>query len=299
MKSLVEYAKEGSIGVITINNPPVNVLSSDMTQGFMEGLARGGADPSVKALVLMGAGRTFVAGADIRQLDKLLLPDGLPLRDVPSVFEGCNKPVIAAIHGAALGGGLEMALGCHFRCAVPAARFGLPEVKLGLLPGAGGTQRLPRLIGVESALDMMLGGEQIGAERALALGLVDEILDGELVPAALEFASRVVAENRPLRAVSRMNASHGSASVDDYFAGVRRGLEKNARGHLAPFLIADCVEAAVTLPFEEGWEKELDLFRQCVESPQSRALVHRFFSERAAPRTPGADPKRTIRHPNP
>jgi len=281
---MVEYSKEGAIGVITINNPPVNALSSGVPEGIMECLEQGVNDPTVKALVLIGAGGTFIAGADIRELDKLLQPDGFTLRDLLPVMEECSKPLIAAIHGSALGGGLETALGCHFRCAVPAAKFGLPEVNLGLLPGAGGTQRLPRLIGVAPALDMMLTGKHIGAETALELGLVDEILGGELLPAAVEFANRVVAENRPLKVISRMRATLDATAASNYFSGVRRELDKKTGDYLAPFLIVDCVEAAVTLPFAEGWAKEEELFRKCVESPQSKALLQQFFAARSKKR---------------
>lgn len=291
MKSLIEYTKIGAVGVITVNNPPVNALSIGVPQGILESLEQGIGDPEVMAFVLMGAGSTFIAGADIRELELLLQPGGFTLRDLLPVFEQCSKPVIAAIHGAALGGGLETALGCHFRCAVPHAKFGLPEVTLGLLPGAGGTQRLPRLIGIEPALDMILSGAHIGAEKALSLGLIDEILDGELLPAALEYAGRVVAQNRPLPVISRLPARLSVDSGTDYFNDIRSTLEKKSRGYLAPFLIVDCVEAAVTLPFAGGWAKEDELFRRCVASSQSKALLHLFFAERAAARIPGVDPK--------
>ncbi len=289
MKDLVEYQKKGVIGVITVNNPPVNALSYGVPQGIVERMKEGISDPTVKAIVLMGAGGTFIAGADIQELDKLVQPGAPTPRDVFPILEGCTKPVIAALHGTALGGGLETALGCHFRCAVPDAKFGLPEVKLGILPGGGGTQRLPRLIGVEPALDLMTKGEFISAEKALAFGLVDEILNGDLLTGALEFANRVVEENRPLRLVGQMTATLKASSPAEYFNEMRASLGKRRRGELAPFLIVDCVEAAVNLPFSEGLALEERLFKRCVKSPQSRALIHLFFAERAATRIPGVD----------
>lgn len=289
MSRLVDYQKHGEVGVITVNNPPVNALSAGVPEGIIDCLNQGISDAAIKAFVLIGAGSTFIAGADIRELDTLLQPGATTLRDVFPVLEQCPKPVIAAIHGTALGGGLETALGCHFRCAVPDAKLGLPEVKLGLLPGGGGTQRLPRLIGVEPALDLMTSGEYIKASRALSLGLIDEILNGELLAGALEFAARVVDEKRPLRVISRMPATLKSASAAEYFTEVRNTLGKRKRGELAPFLIVDCVEAAVNLPFDEGTAVEERLFAECLTSPQSRALRHLFFSERAATRVPGVD----------
>ncbi|WP_298432259.1 3-hydroxyacyl-CoA dehydrogenase NAD-binding domain-containing protein [Geobacter sp.] len=292
MSSLVDYAKQGTVGVITVNNPPVNALSTGVPQGIIESIEKGAADPSVKAFILRGGGTTFIAGADIREFGKPK-PPGVPtLQELLPVLEGYPKPVIAAIHGTALGGGLEVALACHFRCAVPQAKLGLPEVKLGLLPGGGGTQRLPRLIGVEPALDLILSGEHMSAAKALELGVIDEILGGDLLSSALEFAERVVGENRPLRVISRMTATLKGASGPDYFNGVRKSLEKKARGHLAPFLIVDCVEAAVNLPFAEGRLKERELFMQCVESRQSKALRHVFFAEREAGKIPDV-PKET------
>lgn len=298
MSSLVDYAIQGAIGVITVNNPPVNALSTGVPQGIIESIEKGTGDPTVKAFILRGGGSTFIAGADIREFGKPKPPGVATLQELLPVLEGCPKPVIAAVHGTALGGGLEVALACHFRCAVPEARLGLPEVKLGLLPGGGGTQRLPRLIGVEPALDLILSGEHMSAKKALELGVIDEILNGDLLAAVLEFANRVVGENRPLRVISRMTAALKSTSGPEYFNGVRKGLEKKARGYLAPFLIVDCVEAAVNLPFAEGRVKERELFVQCVESRQSKALRHVFFAEREAgkiPDVPKDTPTKPIR----
>jgi 3-hydroxyacyl-CoA dehydrogenase len=289
MTRLVRYQRKGTTGVITVNNPPVNALSLGVPQGIMECLEQGINDPAIKAFIIMGAGSTFIAGADIREFGKPLPPGAPTIRDLIPLLEKCTKPVVATIHGTALGGGLETALGCHFRCAVADAKLGLPEVKLGLLPGGGGTQRLPRLIGVEPALDLMISGEHISAARALSLGLVDRILDGDLLTGALEFAEQAVEENRPLRVVSQTAATFKASSVAEYFAEIRAGLQKKRRDELAPFLIVDCVEAAVNLPIAEGLAIEERLFDQCVQSPQSRALIHLFFSERAAAKVPGAD----------
>lgn len=289
MKRLVEYQQIGVVGVITVNNPPVNTLSIGVPEGIMEYLDQAIADSNIKAVVLMGAGGTFISGADIRELDALLKSDTPTIRDVFPRIEGSPKPVIAAIHGTALGGGLETALGCHFRCAVPGAKLGLPEVKLGLLPGAGGTQRLPRLIGVEPALDLMVSGQYISATKALTLGLVDEILNGDLLTGALDFANRVVDEKRPLRVISQMTARLQTTSGADYFNDMRSNLKKQRPDELAPFLIVDCVEAAVNAPFAEGLAMEERTFLECVDSPQSRAFRHLFFSERAATKVPGVD----------
>lgn len=281
MENLVLYRNEGAAGVITINNPPVNVLSAGVPEGMLRALDEGNADPKVEALILIGGGGTFIAGADIKGLDQLFLPGAFTLRDLLPALERSPKPLVAAIHGAALGGGLETALGCHFRVAVPGARLGLPEVKLGLLPGAGGTQRLPRLIGVEPALDLMLSGDPVNADRALELGLIDEILEGELLPAALAFARRVVAQGRALPVISRMTASLAASERADLFSRVRAELKRSAPDQLAPFLILESVENAVTRPFAQGWSREEELFRRCAASPQSRALLQRFFASRA------------------
>lgn len=289
MSSLVDYSKQGSIGVITVNNPPVNALSTGVPRGIMECLEQGCADSDVKAFILMGGGTTFIAGADIREFGKPKQPGEPTLHDLLPVLEACSKPVIAAIHGTALGGGLEVALACHFRCAVPDAKLGLPEVNLGLLPGGGGTQRLPRLIGVEPALDLMLTGKHLAANKALGLGIVDDVLAGELLAASVAFAGKVVAENRPLRKLSELTAKVAAGDPGEFFAAQRKGLEKKSRGYLAPFLIVDCVEAAVNLPFAEGQKKERELFLQCVESPQSKALRYVFFAERQAGKIPGID----------
>ncbi len=286
MNDVVDYTRYGAVGVITVNNPPVNVLSIGVLQGIMDYLARGLVDDTVKIFVLIGAGRTFIAGADIREFGKSRPPGAPDLRDLIAAIESSTKPVVAAIHGNALGGGLEVALGCHYRCAEASARLGLPEVKLGLLPGAGGTQRLPRLIGVERALDMIVGGEPIDAEQAQAAGLCDRIIAGDLLTGAVAFAEELAAEKKPLRKIREMTARLQADRGAEFFAEFRKELEKKARGYLAPFLCVDCVEAAMTLPFAEGAAKERELFDRCLESPQSKALRYLFFAERQAAKVP-------------
>ncbi len=284
--SMVEYSTQDGIGIISVNNPPVNALSIGVPQGIIESLEKGNADPEVKAFVLMGAGSTFIAGADIREFGKPKPPGALTLHDLLPKLEASKKPVIAAVHGTALGGGLEVTLACHFRVSVPSAKFGLPEVKLGLLPGGGGTQRLPRLIGVENALDIMISGDHIPAQKAEKLGIVDEVIGDDLLGGSLDFAKKVIEEGRSLRVISEMNASLKADNPTEFFDGVRKGLAKKARGFLSPFLIVDCVEAAVKLPFPEGSARERELFMQCVQSPQSKALRHVFFAERQASKIP-------------
>lgn len=296
MTKLVEFSKRGAVGIITVNNPPVNALSPGVPQGIMECISQGEGDPAVKIFVLMGGGTTFIAGADIREFGKPPKPGVATLQDLLPVLEESTKPVVAAVHGTALGGGLEVALACHFRCGVQDARFGLPEVNLGLLPGGGGTQRLPRLIGVESALDLMLSGAHLAADKALKLGVIDEIIEGDLLEAAVAYAEREVTQGGAIRVISRMTATLKAESAAEYFADVRKMLVKKARGLLAPFLIVDCVEAAVNLPFIEGRVKERELFMQCMESTQSKSLRHVFFAEREAAKIPDV-PKETTLHP--
>jgi len=286
MNEVVDYTRNKAVGVITVNNPPVNALSIGVPRGIMERLACGLDDAAVKIFVLIGAGRTFIAGADIREFGKPRPPGAPDLRDLIAAIESATKPVVAAIHGNALGGGLEVALGCHYRCAEASARLGLPEVKLGLLPGAGGTQRLPRLIGVERALDMIVGGEPIGAEQAQAAGLCDRIIVGDLLTGAVAFAEELAAEKKPLRKIREMTARLQADRGAEFFAEFRKDLQKKARGYLAPFLCVDCVEAAMALPFAEGAAKERELFDRCLESPQSKALRYLFFAERQAAKVP-------------
>ncbi len=283
MAELVEYRREGGIGIITVDNPPVNALGQAVRQGLLDALDRGLGDPRAAALVLRGAGRTFMAGADIREFGKPPAPPGLGA--VIARYEASPKLLVAAIHGTALGGGLETALACHYRCALRSARVGFPEVKLGLLPGAGGTQRLPRLIGVAAALEMIVGGEPVPAARALELGIVDELLDGELLAGAIAFAERLLAEQRPLRVIARDDARVRGVP-EAVFEEARRRIARRARGFLAPWKCLESVQAATALPFAAGLERERALFQECLASPQSRAQIHVFFAEREAGRLP-------------
>jgi 3-hydroxyacyl-CoA dehydrogenase len=285
MADLVKYERQREVGVITVDNPPVNALGVGVRQGLIDALGRALADPAARAIVVMGGGRTFIAGADIREFGQPLAPPDL--NEVIARLEASPKPTIAALHGTALGGGLEVALGCHFRCAVAAAQVGFPEVKLGLLPGAGGTQRLPRLIGVERALEIIVGGEPVPAARARDLGIVDEIVEGELRDAAVAFAERVVAERRPLRRVSALDDRVAAArAIPGAFEAFRKTIERSARGYFAPFKCIEAVQAAVTLPFPDGLRRERELFVECLRSPQSRAQIHAFFAEREATKIP-------------
>ena len=284
----VHYRIDGEIAILTVDNPPVNALGHAVRLGLEAGLRRALADDAVRALIIIGAGATFFAGADIREFDKRFDPPRV--RDIQAALEDCAKPVIAAIHGTAFGGGLEVALTCHYRVAVASAQVGLPEVKLGLLPGAGGTQRLPRLIGVEAAFDMMLSGAPVAAPRAAELGILDAIVEGELLPGALAFARRVLAEGRPLRVVGR-DQSKVDGVAPALFDELRAKAAKKARGLLAPEKIVDCVAAACRLPLAEGLRFEDDCFQTCYNDPQHDALQHLFFAERQARRVPGADVK--------
>ncbi|MEE8533874.1 MAG: 3-hydroxyacyl-CoA dehydrogenase NAD-binding domain-containing protein [Alphaproteobacteria bacterium] len=286
MNERVTYAKHGTVGVITVDNPPVNALSVGVPQGIIDALAKGEADPEIAAFVLLGAGRGFIAGADIREFGKPRPAGAATIRDVIARLETSPKPVVAAIHGVAFGGGLEVAMGCHYRCAVAGARLGQPEVKLGILPGAGGTQRLPRLVGVGAALEMIVGGEPIVAGKALELGLVDELIEGDLAAGALAFAERLAAEGQPPRK-ARDDDSRLDDGDDAPFDAMRERIARRARGQLAPFHCIEAVAGAVRLPFDDGIARERELFEECLASPQSKALMHVFFAERAAARVDG------------
>ncbi|UEM25235.1 enoyl-CoA hydratase/isomerase family protein (plasmid) [Skermanella mucosa] len=285
MTDTVRYARQDRTGVITVDYPPVNALGHAVREGLVAALDAGLADDRADVLVLVAAGRTFMAGADIREFGKPFVPPGLP--EVIARFDASTKPIVAAIHGTALGGGLEVALGCHFRVALRSAKVGLPEVKLGLLPGAGGTQRLPRLTGPAKALDIILGGNPVPAPEALELGILDALDDGEsALDAGLRFAQRIRDEKLPARRVAdRTDRIEGTEHA--VFADARAKLAKSARNLHSPHRCVDAVEAAVTLPFEQGLAKERELFQDCMDSPQRAGLIHAFFSEREAAKVPG------------
>jgi 3-hydroxyacyl-CoA dehydrogenase len=276
----VDLRRDGEIAVVTADNPPVNALKHEVRAGLTEALGQARDDGAVTAVVITCAGRTFFAGADITEFGKP--PQAPSLHDVIAAIETMPKPVVAALHGTALGGGFELALACHFRVAVPAARVGLPEVKLGLLPGAGGTQRLPRLVGPEKALQMIVIGEPIGAAEARADGIIDEIVEADLNAAAVDFARRVVREGRPLRLVR----DRDEKLIGEGFADAAEALTRRLRGREAPAACVEAVRNAIVLPFDEGLRRESELFRQLVAGDQSKAQRHIFFAEREAAKVP-------------
>ncbi|RZV38354.1 MAG: 3-hydroxyacyl-CoA dehydrogenase [Chromatiales bacterium] len=281
MSSPVNYRLTDAIGVITVDNPPVNALSHAVRQGLMDALDLADQDDS-RAILIICAGRTFIAGADISEFGKPMQEPMLP--DIVNRIEATAKPVIAALHGTALGGGFEVALSAHYRCAVASARVGLPEVKLGLLPGAGGTQRTPRLAGVEAALELMTSEAPIAAAKAQALGLVDKIVDGDLAEGAIAWATELLAADaQPRRTSEQAVPKHETGVFDD----ARKLLGKKARGQTAPLAIVDCIEAAATLPFEDGLKVERENFVKLMSGDQSAALRHFFFAERQASRVEG------------
>lgn len=289
MSEVVSYRLEGDIGVIGVDYPPVNALGQGVREGLVNCLRQGLEDDQAKALVVIGEGRTFPAGADIREFGKP--PSGPALPDVINEYESSDKLVIAAIHGTALGGGLEVALGCDYRVALESAKVGLPEVKLGLLPGAGGTQRLPRLVGAQAALDMIVGGNPVKAKDAFKVGIVDEVVGGDLLEGALAYARKLVADNAPLRKIRDLDVKKEDA---DLFTNYEKSIARKQRGFKAPFHCIKAVQAAVELPFDEGMKRERELFAELLVSPESRAQRHVFFAEREVAKVPGL-PKDTAK----
>jgi 3-hydroxyacyl-CoA dehydrogenase len=284
MTEKVRWEKRGSVAVLTLDNPPVNALGTALREDLAAMLERAAGDPSVRAIVLTGTGRCFSGGADIREFGKPPKPGAPRLRQVIELIEDCAKPVVAAIHGTAVGGGLELALGCHYRVGDDGARLGLPEIKLGLLPGAGGTQRLPRLIGVAPALKMILSGDAMPAAQAQESGLLDRLIEGDLLAGAVAYGEALVAEGRPCRKARDLEIDpEGTAEV---FAKTRKSIERRARGLIAPYRCIESVENAVKLPFDQGLAKEGDFFMECVASEQSKGQRHVFFAERQAAKVP-------------
>src|SRR3954464_8622655 len=280
MSEVAPYDVRDGVAVITLNNPPVNGLGNALRAGILAGLQRAAGDAQVKAVVLIGAGKAFSGGADIREFGKPREKPDLP--DVNDLQDSLSKPLVAAITGFALGGGLELALACHYRIATPKAQLGLPEVKLGILPGSGGTQRLPRIVPVSKAVQMMTTGNPITSEEALQLGLVDEIVqNGDLLAAAVVYANKLVAERKPLRRIRDLQAK---ADVD--LKKVREDVAKASRGYPAPLEIVACVEAAVSKPFDEGRKVERERFAHLVNTTESAALRHAFFAERQTTKIP-------------
>jgi 3-hydroxyacyl-CoA dehydrogenase len=293
--SSATYEVHGAVAVITLNNPPVNGLGYDLRVGIVEGIDRATADPAVKAVVMIGNDRAFSGGADIREFGS---PKAYALPNLPAVIqivENCPKPVVAAISGVCMGGGFELTLGAHFRLAKPDAKIALPEVKLGLIPGAGGTQRGPRILGVETALNLMVKGDPVPASAFKGTPLIDEFVDGDLLEAALAFAGKVATENKPLRRISELKVDYPNHEAFLQFA---RNMIKGVAGPFpAPAKCADAVAASLTKPFAEGMKVEREIFLSLMGTPECRALRHLFAAERAAskiPDIPEDTPTRTI-----
>src|SRR5467141_3474196 len=293
MTDLLQLTSDNGIAIITINNPPVNALSPGVPEGISEALDQIAQNTSVKATVLIGGGRTFVAGADIKEFGKIASgePRGAGLLPLLLKIEDSAKPVIVAVHGTAFGGGMELAMAAHYRVALSTAQFGQPEVKLGLIPGAAGTQRLPRLAGVAKAVEMCVGGNPVNAEEALKLGIVNRIIEGDLLSGAIAFACEVA--GKPTLMTRERNEKLGNAAENALiFSAARETAAKKQRGLLAPRRAIDAVEAATKLPFEEGCKTEQQLFIECLFSEQSKSLIHVFFSEREVAKIPDI-PKQT------
>jgi len=293
MTDAVLRSTQGRIGILTVNNPPVNALAAAVRDGIKEGVEAFGKDPNIDAIVLIGGGRTFIAGADIREFGKP--PKGANLNDVIATMENCPKIVVAALHGTPLGGGLETALGAHYRVSLASTRVGLPEVHLGILPGAGGTQRLPRLTGAKYALDAVISGRHIPAPEAKQKGIIDAIVDGDLLAGAVAHAQMLVAQKAPRRRVRDLKATLESP---DLFKETEKAIARRARGFKAPWSIIKCVQAAVELPFDEGLKRERELFLELLTSPESAAQRYYFFAEREAAKVldvPADTPQREIK----
>ncbi|MBS1829625.1 MAG: enoyl-CoA hydratase/isomerase family protein [Acidobacteria bacterium] len=294
MSDLVIYSSANGVAVLTVNNPPVNALSPGVPEGILDGLQKAAQDPSVGAVVLIGGGRSFIAGADIKEFGKITSGEkkrGVGLAPLLAALEDSPKPVVAAIHGQAFGGGLEVAMACAYRVAIDAANVGQPEVKLGIIPGAGGTQRLPRLVGVEKAVAMCQFGDPVKVPAAHALGLIDAVLEGGLLEGAIAFAQGIA--GKPVRRVRDRNEKLGTAAENAaIFAAARDAAAKRQRALMAPLAAIQAVEAATTLPFEDGIKEEGRLFQECLFSSQSKAMIHVFFGERTVAKIPDV-PKET------
>ncbi len=298
MGELSSFTSDGRVGIISIDSPPVNALGASVRRALLAELQRANDTPAVEAIILLCQGRTFIAGADIGEFGKPLAPPSL--HEVMTALESSAKPVVAAIHGAALGGGLETALACDYRIAVPSARLGLPEVALGILPGAGGTQRLPRLIGVEAALEMIVTGKPIGAAEAIYLGLLDGLArEGRLREDAVAFALHILDQHAPRRKVRDLEEQIAQArDHPEIFTEFVRRNQRAFKGFPAPAAIVEAVQAAVNLSFDEGIAREEDLVNGLMETTESKALRHIFFAEREAskiPDVPANSPTREVR----
>jgi len=297
MSAAAAYSVADGIAVITINNPPVNSMSAANRALVGEGLKKAGADPAVKAIVLIGSEKAFSGGAEIREFNTERSRQSPVLPELNDMQDALKKPLVAAIGGFALGGGLELALGCHYRVAMPKAQLGLPEVKLGLLPGSGGTQRLPRVVPMTEALKMMTTGTPVSGERAKQLGLVDEVVQGDLLQGALAFTRELIRQNKGPKRIRDLPAKV-EGEVKAFFAAARAEVAKASRGYPAPLEILACCEAAATMPFDEGRKFERARFMHLVEGVESKAMRHMFFAERQTakiPDVPEDTPTREIR----
>ncbi|HEX3062974.1 MAG TPA: 3-hydroxyacyl-CoA dehydrogenase NAD-binding domain-containing protein, partial [Usitatibacter sp.] len=289
------YETRGEVALIVLDNPPVNGMSQGVRSAMLAGLDRALADPKVKAIVLMGAGKQFSGGADIREFNTPKMLAEPTLRSLIAAFESSPKPVVAALHGVAMGGGLELPLACHFRVAAPKTQIGLPEVKIGLLPGAGGTQRLPRAVGLELALNMIVSGNALPSEDLAKAGLLDEIVAGDLAEGAVAFANKVVAEKRPLARLRERKVKHDNPEA--FLAFAKNSVAAVVKNLPAPLKCIEAVAASVDKPFDEGIAIERELFVDLMNGPESKALRHAFFGERAASKiadVPEDTPRRTI-----
>src|SRR6187455_3765387 len=298
MNQAVTLSVDQGVALIRIDNPPVNALSPDVIDGLDASLDRASRDDSVQAIVIIGAGRTFIAGADIKGLEQLAWgsDSGAPeMHDLLQKMEDTPKPVVMAMHGTALGGGLEVAMAGHYRVAVPDAQMGQPEVNLGIIPGAEGTQRLPRLVGLEKALDMCVTGKPLKARDAHAAGLIDRVVESDLVEGAVRFARNVGVTTRVRKTRERSENLGTTEENAALFASARQLAAKIRRHQVAPLRAVDAIEAAASLPFDEGCERERTLFFECVETEQAKALIHLFFAERASGKIAGLPPQTAAR----
>src|SRR4051812_14967262 len=291
MADLVRYEVKDGVAVVTIDNPPVNALSPAVWEGIDQAVQRAVADPQADAIVLIGAGTTFIAGADIKVFDTLKTREDSFARSAGTHallrrMEDATKPLVAALHGNALGGGLEVAQACHFRVATKDAKVGQPEVLLGIIPGAGGTQRLPRLAGAKVALEMSTDGKPVPAPKALAAGIIDHIVDGDLLAGAIAFAKTKASAGEIRKVRDIRIPDEGVKAGLEACEATRAALKKTARGMKAPFAVVDAIEAGLKLPFDEGSTRERELFAQCVISTESKALRHLFFAERDVAKVP-------------
>src|SRR5262245_21390808 len=290
MSELVRVSATNGVAVITIDNPPVNALSPGVPEGLSAAIDKAAQDLAVASVVIIGAGRTFVAGADIKQLEEHAhgrSSNAPNLHDLLKKIEDCPKPVVMALHGTTLGGGLELAMAGHYRVASPDTQAGQPEVNLGIIPGAEGTQRLPRLAGVAAAVDMLVSGKPVKAPEALRLGIVDKIIEGDLLSGAVAFALEAAKSGLRPRTRERNEKLGSLESNAALFAAGREQARRTRRHMIAPLAAIDAVEAAVALPFDEGCRKEREIAEKCLASQQAKALIHAFFAERAVAKIPG------------